>query len=674
MDEFERIYNEIYGGDNSAQSTVEEAEDAVPEAVAEFEEPVFEAEPSYEYGYQEEPAEYPESSEIVQDEEYHFDSRDYFEEDEYEDYDDYDDFASKSFKDYISSRIAGIALKLRGNVPADVASQTVQVDEDELGEEIPLINAQKYYGSQIYSLRLRFRLSVFFFAILVYISVGGPLPGLMKNLQIATAACLAIQLSLIVFALDVFTNGIMNIFRGRLGADSLAAISCLLTVIDAVMSLKGLAPEHMPFCAVSSFSLLGILLSSLLSARGIRKALRVPAIGKLTYAVTAEEGVTGGSVTLLKSLRNTSGFLRRTEEEPLDEMLFRKSSLIILIFAGVLSAAVAYLKSSVDSFLYILTIILSPAVPFTALLCYALPFFIGSSRIFSNGAALAGWSGLVDIGHSKNLIVTDRDLFPPESIEIQNVRIFADYDSDKVISYAAMMIEKSGCCLAPAFEALLEENGCEKYRVDNFVPLSGGGLKGMIEGHNILCGSTDIMRLMDVRIPSKLVDGPCVLLAIDGVLFGIFNIKYRPDAKVRRALVSLMRSNRHPIFAVRDFNVTPDLIHDCFDVATDGYDFPPYVERYPLSEAKPSGDSQIAGVVCREGLGPLTALADTGRSIFVTVRMSTILTLISVPLGMILAAIRLWLGGNLGVPVMLIYMAIAALPALILGLIGTSYD
>ena len=53
--------------------------------------------------------------------------------------------------------------------------------------------------------------------------------------------------------------------------------------------------------------------------------------------------------------------------------------------------------------------------------------------------------------------------------------------------------------------------------------------------------------------------------------------------QVRRALIDLVRSGRHPVFAIRDFNINPELLHNIFDIATDGYDFPPYVERFELS-------------------------------------------------------------------------------------------
>ena len=384
--------------------------------------------------------------------------------------------------------------------------------------------------------------------------------------------------------------------------------------------------------------------------------------------------MTGQEVTILKSSRPVNGFVRRMEETPLDEGAYRKIAPLIFLVSLVLSVFTAIIKRSPSNILYIFSSIFSSAVPFSALICFALPFFIGTQRIFSSGAALAGWSGISDIGMSKNLIVTDRDLFPAENIEIDNVRIFADYDADKVISYAGSMILSSKCGLAPSFSSLMDENKCPPVRIDNLEYLAGGGIKGMAEGHILICGGSDLMRLMNVRVPHRLVSKTSVLLAIDGVLYGIFNVSYRPDAKVRRALVSLMRSNRHPIFAIRDFNITPEFIYECFDVATDGYDFPPYVERFPISEAKPSLDSQIAAVVCREGLGPLTDVADTGRSIFVVTRINTLISLASSLLGLLISFFRLVITGVINPGGTLLMAVLFALPVLVLGILTTSVN
>ena len=578
-----------------------------------------------------------------------------------------EDFFPSSFKEYLFSIITSLLYKLRGGAGG---SATVQEDDEDLGPEVTAKAASAYYGSFIKPMRLRLRLSLLLLVFMAWLSLGLPVTGLLKNYRVAGLFCLGLQLCIMLLCLDVVTNGVMSAFRRRPGAETLAVLSCLLTSIDAVLTgVTDFAGAHMPLCLISSLSLVGISMANLFSCRGLRKALRVPAIGLNAYAVSGETGLNKGQITLLKSLRSSKGFVRRAEEAAPDEELYRKISVPMMILALFFTLIIAIVKKNYTDLAFILSAVFCPAVPISALLCFALPFFTGSVRIFSSGAGIAGWSGLCDIGQSKNLIVTDRDLFPEGTVKLESVRIFADAKPERIISYAGSMLTASGCGVASCFNDLMEKNGCSIRKIENFETLPGGGMKGIIDSSVILCGSSDLMQLMNVRVPFRLVDRTSVLLAVDGILYGIFNMKYTADPKVRKALVNLMRSNRHPIFALRDFNATPEMLRGCFDVATDGYDFPPYVERFKMSEAMPSEDSKVAAVVCREGLRPLTHMADTGRSMYVTIRLNMLLTVLCALLGMLIAFIRLVGVGSIGVGFLFWYMILWLIPVLILSFI-----
>lgn len=547
-----------------------------------------------------------------------------------------------SFGQWILNELMTLWIRLNG-VGNRESTATMEDDSEDLGKEVNVANASRYYGSQVTMLRMRFQIGLVILAILAYLTLGLPVSGMLKTAKVSAAMCLGLQLTIMLLCLDVVTNAAVNLTRRRFGADQLAVLACLISSFDAlIVAVGGFGTPHIPLCLFSSLALMGILFSSLLSARALRKSTRVPAIGKRVYCVTAEEGVRAkGDLTLLKSVRPSAGFVRRAEETPPDEALFSRSALLQLLVAMLLSLLTGLVKHSMGDYLYILSAILSCAVPVTALLAFALPFFIGSGRIFSSGAAVAGWSGIHDIGCSRNLIVTDRDLFPEETVSIETVRIFADDSAERVIGFAGSMIAASGSGLAPSFAELMEKNNCRMRQVEDFQWLAGGGLQGRIEGSTVLCGSSDLMQLMNVKVPYRLVDRTTVLLAIDGVLYGIFKINYIGLPEIRTALQELIASNRHPIFAIRDFNITPDLLHEVFDVATDGYDFPPYGDRFRISEAKPSETSKVSAVICREGLGPLTHLADTGRSMYVAIRMNLIITAAVAVIGMILVFFKL---------------------------------
>ncbi len=598
-----------------------------------------------------------------------------------EDFDDYDDestdessrayresefYAPPTFKEYLLSILASVWLKLRGTVRGRTAETMVDYEED-LGEEVTPAAASKYYGSFLRSYRYRLRISAAVLAMMLYISLEMPVPGMMKSLPVDAMFCFGLQGLILLLSLDVAANALSNAVRLRFGADSLVLVSCLFTGLDAlIVALSPSAAQHMPLCAISSMAVVGLLLSSYLSARGLRKATRVPAIGKTFFAVTGENTLEADQITLLKSRRSVNGFVRRTEEAGPDEVLYQKLSPALFCLALLLTLIVTVAKKSYPEFIYILSAQLVLTVPFGALLSFALPFFIGSSRIFKFGAAIAGWSGLCDIGTSKNIIVTDRDLFPESAVTIENVRIFADEDAQKVISYAGSMIGTAGCCSAGCFAELMRETGAPARKIDGFEVLPGGGMKGIIDGQVVLCGSTDLMRLMNVRIPFRLTDKTTVLLAINGILYGIFSLKYEGLPQVRRALSNLVRTAHPPVFAVRDFNINPEMLHETFDLATDGYDFPSYVERFRLSEPTDDRrDERITAVLCNEGLAPLTSVAAIGRSMYVATNINLVISAVSSILGVLLVFLRFLTVGSNSVATLFLYMAVWIIPVLI---------
>ena len=574
-----------------------------------------------------------------------------------------DAYFPPSFREYVLSLFASLFLRVRGTARGDTAA-TMSDSEEDLGAEVTPAAASKYYGSFTRSLSLRIKISAGLLALLCYISLQLPLPGMLRTLPVSAAACFGLQAAIMLLSLDVVTTAVLKVTRPRFGIDTLAVFSCLISGADAlIVALSDTARAHIPLCALTSLSLFGILISTYLSVKGLRKATRVPAIGKRFYSVTGENKLGKKELTLLKSQRPATGFVRRAEEAPPDETLFLRLAPILAVLALLLAIIVAAVSGCGSDFVYIFSALLAPAVPFMALSAFALPYFLGTARVFRVGGAIAGWSGLCDLGVSKSIIVTDRDLFPEECVTMESVRIFADGDAQNVISYAGTMVAAVGSCAAGCFGKLMEENGCSLKHVENFECLPGGGASGIIDGRTVLCGSTDLMRLMNVRIPFRLTDKTSVLLAIDGILYGIFSLHYEPMPQVRRALIDLVRSGRHPVFAIRDFNINPELLHNIFDIATDGYDFPPYVERFELSTPSSSKDSRIAAVVCNEGLGPLTEVADVGHKIYMSVRVNLLLATLAAVIGVFTVFVKFLTVGSVSLGFILLSMLLWALPA-----------
>ncbi len=511
----------------------------------------------------------------------------------------------------------------------------LDTDEEDLGPEVSAEKAYKYYAGNLNALKRRLPAAIVLGLLLVWIAFGLPTFGALRaHVAVRTLVCLILELAIVMMGLDVFTAGITALLRGRPSMWTLVSLACIFSGLDAAVSVALGTCTGASFCAVSGVSMVGAIWGSMLTCRGFRRSMRALAMSKDPYAVTAESAVTDDGVTLLKSKRGTAGFIRRCEEPDCMESVFAAMAPFLLAGALLLSVAAAWKTGEWESFFRILAAITCASAPLAVFFAFSLPFSMISKSLFHSGAAICGWPGLRDIGRSRHLIVTDRDIFPNGTISIDGIRVLEGMYPDKVISYAGSLIAASGSDLGPVFAELMSRNSCLTQIVDDFRCHEGGGLTAMINGEEVLCGNAGFMRLMSIRLPQRLTVSTSVFISINGVLSGVFTIKYVPVTSVQDALVSLLHTRREPIFAVRDFLVTPLMIKNKFRMPSDTFDFPSFAKRYDISAAEPSPESQISAILSREGLGPLAQVSDKGRRLYGVIRLCSVLAVICALFGM----------------------------------------
>lgn len=526
---------------------------------------------------------------------------------------------------------AAVRLRARAGGPARAA------EEEDEGPELDADSASKYYAGHIRSLRTRTRLAAFLSVILAWIAFGLPVAGALNSVPAAAAVSLILELTVIVLGLDIFTEGLMSLVRGRPGLWSAVSLSCVAAALDAaVTAAAGGTVTGFPFCAVAALSMTFALSGALHASRGLRLSLRALALSRAPYAVTAQSGVTDAGDTLLKTRRPTAGYLHRAEEPDCAEETYAHLVPVLLAVILLLTVLAAAISGQWRYFFRILAAVTAPAAPFAAFLAFPLPYAIVTRSIFQSGAAIAGWPGLRDIGRSRSLVVTDRDLFPAGTLSIESIRILEGTWPEKVISCAGSVVCASGSGLAPLFTELMRKNGCSLQRVEDFTCSEGGGLTAMIAGEEVHCGSAGFMRLMSIRLPQKLASKSSVFVSINGVLAGIFTLKYVPLASVQDALVSLLHGRSDPVFAVRDFNITPLMLRQKFKIPTDGLDFPTYAKRFEISGAEAAPDTPVAAIISREGLGPMVEVSERGRKLYIAARLSTVLSVLCTLVGVLL--------------------------------------
>ena len=542
----------------------------------------------------------------------------------------------KSFRESVAvpviSALAFIAMKIK---QSQVTLGETSYESEDLGEEMQPDKAARFYDKHIAGLRLRTRIAFVLCVLMAYISYGLPVPGALADAGVKSAVCLIMMISVMFCGLDIITTGIMSIVRFKLHASALIAISCLLCMIDAFLSAASVSEKVVPFCVIPALTIAFTLLGSVMNARSNKIILNTAAASKHPYVVTAESELSGGDITLVKGRKPIDGIVRRTEEDGPDESVFGVLTPYFVVAALVLSIIAAVISKDISSFAHILSGIFVCAAPIAMLITFPMPFFISIKSLIRSGSTIAGWSGLYDIGKAKHLIVTDGDLFPKGCVKISRTRVFAGMEPERIISFAGSIISASGSAMVHPFAELMRKAGGGLMPVEAFSVHESGGLTAMIDGEDVYCGNAAFMRLMGVVLPEKYVLNNGVYIAVASVICGVFEMEYTASDAVKSALEELVGSDRHAIFAVRDFNITPSMLSVKFDMPTDGFDFPPYSERYAISGAEPSEASKPAALISREGLSALVSLADHGKMLFSRIRLSVMLSVVSAVVGML---------------------------------------
>lgn len=542
----------------------------------------------------------------------------------------------KSFRESVAvpviSALAFIAMKIK---QSQVTLGETSYESEDLGEEMQPDKAARFYDKHIAGLRLRTRIAFVLCVLMAYISYGLPVPGALADAGVKSAVCLIMMISVMFCGLDIITTGIMSIVRFKLHASALIAISCLLCMIDAFLSAASVSEKVVPFCVIPALTIAFTLLGSVMNARSNKIILNTAAASKHPYVVTAEAELSGGDITLVKGRKPLDGIVRRTEEDGPDESVFGVLTPYFVVAALVLSIIAAVISKDFSSFAHILSGIFVCAAPIAMLITFPMPFFISIKSLIRSGSTIAGWSGLYDIGKAKHLIVTDSDLFPKGCVKISRTRVFAGMEPERIISFAGSIISASGSAMVHPFAELMRKAGGGLMPVEAFSVHESGGLTAMIDGEDVYCGNAAFMRLMGVVLPEKYVLNNGVYIAVAGVICGVFEMEYTASDAVKSALEELVGSDRHAIFAVRDFNITPSMLSVKFYMPTDGFDFPPYSERYAISGAEPSEASKPAALISREGLSALVSLADHGKMLFSRIRLSVMLSVVSAVVGML---------------------------------------
>lgn len=549
-----------------------------------------------------------------------------------------------------------------------------QPDEDserDLGEEIAPSKATNFYNQHLSGYRTRLHFAVILCVLVGWISLGLPVFGSLRNTTVAALACLCMQLIVMFLGADIFAVGLRGIVRRTPGAQSLVSISCIASILDAVIIVLSHGEGgYLPFCGISAISMCFAIYGSLLYCRAQRMNFRVleqcpnPMTISVDYGIVDEE-----TTTAYRTEGHPEEFIHRSEEEDLSETVFSMISPLIIVAIPVLSLIAALLTKSMGNVFHYMAGMYAAAAPFSALLAFPLPYLEVEKELYRTKSSIAGWTGTKELGRVSTMIVTDKDLFPDETVSIGTIRIVDKVPEELTISYLCSLIIASGSCLVPAFQLMADKNDCELFDVENFQCHEAGGLSGDIGPDHVLVACHSYMKLNGLRIPARKKESENALfLTVNGHVIAYVVVDYKPVKSVKRGLEAALNGSAEMIFAARDFNITPLLISKKFKSPTDCFRFPSYRQRYEITTHNESETATCAAVVSRKSFYPYAIVLEKARNLYKSVTMTVGLSVLSCLVGVVLvfAAIVLGLSTQAFVGRLLIFMLLWLIPTIVI--------
>lgn len=447
-----------------------------------------------------------------------------------------------------------------------------------------------------------------------------------RRQTIILLACLAAEA---VFCRCVFAKAVRMVREGRCVSELLASLGFLAAAADCALRLGQPArTDAAPYAAVTCMALAFSLWGNCRESLGLFETFRTAALDDdPPYLVTEtkrgackQRGAFPGFYTA--ALRNGGAALWQTAALPV-------ALAATVVFAGLTSLGQ---DRGADFFLN-WSALLAAAATFSLPLCWGLPFAQLAERLQKAGCAVAGWTGAEKISRGRAMVLSDADLFPPGTVQMNGVKVYGE-ELQRAASYAASMARAAGCGLERIFDGLLREETGQYETVDDFGFYKEGGWSGVIRGESVLMGTAPFLGRMGVRLPGDIHLKTGIFLAVDKHLTAVFAVKYDASENVDFALEMMRRGRVTPILASRDPNITPSLLKRKFSRNVK-VEYPDLTTRVALSEVE-LGRGLPRALIFREGLLPYAeAVVGSGR-LCRAVRQAAALSLLGCGAGILL--------------------------------------
>ena len=264
-------------------------------------------------------------------------------------------------------------------------------------------------------------------------------------------------------------------------------------------------------------------------------------------------------------LYDASSFLTEIERPDTVDRFSLIYTPIALALAIILSLVASFNCGEPVRFFWAFSAILSVSAPVGLLCAFGASYKNTASRLLRSGAAIAGARQANLLRGTEKVMLLENDLFPTGSIELEAIDNLGRITDEQILGCAAALTESAGLELGRVLTDTTKERFGITFTARD-VRLVEGGVTGAVGTSRIVLGTAALMVKMGIPIESGHKGQINMYLVVDNALAGVLTMRYQTTKNTYKAMRLMRRMHMNAVLAVRDFNISPAMVEEEFDL------------------------------------------------------------------------------------------------------------
>lgn len=559
-------------------------------------------------------------------------------------------------------------------------AERLAAEQEEENEDIEVLDpdqSARVFRRRSAGLNARSILVLILAAAAAYLSLAPnftqlPLPSvidIVANPTLGIGALLLLQLLAMLIGVDIFSMGFSELLHGRPCRETLVSVAIIAAILHSVSLI--VFPEQngvtTPYIAATILLLYAMMREDRARYAARSRSYKAVAQADRPVAVYSHYDEVDDACRAAKGpLFNKNDFLTELERPDTVDRFSMIYAPLALALSIILALVSSLGRGEPVRFFWAFSAVTAVAAPIGLLCAFGAGYKNIARRLLASGAAIAGARQANLLRGTEEVVLAENDLFPTGSIELESIKAVGQMSEERILSFATSLTTAAGLELGRTLDAAARQHA--------IVPLSAqdvraveGGLTGHVGSSYVVLGTGALMVNMGITIPAE-GDTTTMYLLADNQLVGIIALRYMPTKNTYKAMRLMRRMHMNAVIAALDFNVSPAMVEEEFDLRRGFADQPdPAGVRRLLDPSYAKGDAPAA-ILTREGAGPFMQVLRCADKLAGAVRSALTLSTFAGLFGILIVFYLVFQNQAAALPVqhLLLYLLIWYIPVFII--------